>query len=99
MFHFKEAGPHGAECPQVSPSSWSIESSTVVKHDTIVLMLDLLEVLGLPQDATLSSATEAFKEVQFVCLCGDPRYEGHFDFEGLVSTSNLTATAAAKLVI
>ena len=98
VYHFKDAGSHGAKCPRSSPGSRSIESSTPAKRSIVVLALTLLEILEFPQDTTLSSATEALKEVRLVCLCGDPRYEGHFDFQGLVGTSNFAATLAAELV-
>ena len=67
-YHFKDAGAHGAECPRSSPSSWSIESSTPAKHSIVALVLSLLELLGLPQDITLSSATETIGGARFVSL-------------------------------
>jgi len=99
VYHFKDAGSHGAECTQTSPNTWSVESSTPAKRNIVVLVLGLLEILGLPQDATLSSTTEALKDVRFVCLCGDPRYGGHFDLEGLVGASNPAATSTAESVL
>ncbi|KAF9644276.1 hypothetical protein BDM02DRAFT_3190748 [Thelephora ganbajun] len=85
MYNFKDARSHGTECAQSSPNSWSIEFSTPAEHDIIALVLRLLEVLELPQNSTLSSAIEALEDVRFLCLCGDPRYEGHFDFQGLLN--------------
>ena len=93
-YHFKDAGSHGANCLRSSPTSWSIESSIPAKHSIVVLVLSLLEVLKLPQDTTLTFAIEALKDVRFVCLCGDPRYEGYSDFQGLVGTSSFAATLA-----
>ena len=61
-----------------------------------MLVLSLLEVLELPKDVTTNSATETLKDVRFVCLCGDPRYEGHFDFEGLVGTFSSVVKSAAE---
>ena len=82
VYHFKDSGSHGTECPQSSPRSWSIESSTPAKRNIIALVLSLLEVLELPHAATLTSTTEALRDIQFLCLCGDPRYDGHFDYQG-----------------
>ena len=98
VYHFKDAGTHGTECTRSPPSPWSIESSTPAKRSIVALVLSLLEALELPQDVTLSSATEAFKDVRFVCLCGDPRYKGHFDFEGLVSTFSFVVKSVAELL-
>ena len=61
---------HGTERPLSSPGSWSIESSTPAKHNIVALVLSLLEVLELPQAATLSSATEALLDIRFICLVG-----------------------------
>ena len=98
VYHFKDAGSHKASCLRPSPSSWSTEPSIPAKHSIVVLVLTLLEVLELSRDATLTSAAEALKDIRFVCLCGDPRYEGHFDFQGLVGISSIAATLAAKSV-
>jgi hypothetical protein len=98
VYHFKDAASHGGKCRRFSPSSLPTGSITPAKRSTIILVLSLLEVLELPQDTTLTSAAEALKGVGFVCLCGDPRYEGHFNFQGLVGTSSLTAILAAELV-
>jgi len=83
-FHFKDAESHGTECTRSSPNPWSIESSTPARHSIIEIASCLLEILKLPLGATLSSATEALKDVPFACLCGDPRYEGNFDFQGIL---------------
>lgn len=99
VYHFKDVGPHGTKCLRSSPSSRSSESSVPAKHNTIVLVRNLLEVLELPQDLTLTSAAEALKDIRFLCLCGDPRYEGHFDFQGLVGASSLAVTSTAELVL
>ena len=77
----------------------SIEPFTPAKHSIVVLVLSLLEVLELPLDVSFTSATEALKDVRFVCLCGDPRYEGHFDFKGLVGTFRFVTTSATELVL
>jgi len=98
VYHFKDAGSHRVRCLRFSPSSWPTEPSVPAKHNIVKLVLSLLEVLELPRDTTLTSAAEALKDIRFVCLCGDPRYEGHFDFQGLVSTPGLAATLAAELV-
>lgn len=98
VYHFKDAVSHRARCLRPSPSSRPTEPSIPAKHSIVVLVLSLLEVLDLPRDTTLTSATEALKDVRFVCLCGDPRYENHFDFQGLVSTPGLAATLVAELV-
>jgi len=90
---------HQTECPLSSPGSWSIESSTPAKRKIVALILSLLEVLELPQTATLSPATEALRDIRFICLCGDPRYEGHFDFQGLVGTFRFVAAPAADSVL
>ena len=86
LFHLKEAGSHGAECPRSPRNSWSIETSTPAQRSIVAIVLSLLEILKLPQDATLSFATEALKDTRFACQCGDPRYEGTFDFQGIVGT-------------
>ena len=99
VYHFKDAESHGTECTRSPPSPRSIESSTPAKHSIVILVLSLLEVLELPQDVTFTSATEALKDVRFVCLCGDPRYEGHFDFKGLVGTLCFVTTSATELVL
>ena len=98
VYHFKDAGSHETECTRSSPSLWSNESSTPAKHNIVVLVLSLLEILELPQDVTFSSATEALGDVRFVCLCGDPRYEDYLDFKGLVGTFNPVAILAAESV-
>ena len=86
IYNFGGSVSHGAGCPRSPPGAWSIESSAPAKRNTIVLVLRLLEVLELPQDVTLSRATEVLEDVRFLCLCGDPRYGGHFDFQGLVGS-------------
>lgn len=95
VYHFKDAGSHGVECPRSSLNSWSIESSIPANHSIIVLVLNLLKILELSQDLTMTSATETLKDIRLVCLCGDPRYEGCFDFQGLVGTSDLMVTSTA----
>ena len=88
VFYFQDAGSHRAECVRSSRNSWSIETdSTPAQPGIAMAVLGLLKVIGLPQDATLSSATEALGDVRFACLCGDPRYQSNFDFQGLVGTS------------
>ena len=99
VYHFENSVSHGTECPQSSPRSWSIESSIPAKRNIVALVLSLLEVLELPQAATLSSTTEGLRDIRFLCLCGDPRYEGHFDFQGLVGTLRFVATLAAEAVL
>ncbi|KAF9783212.1 hypothetical protein BJ322DRAFT_1110091 [Thelephora terrestris] len=84
MFYFKNAESHGVECVRSSRNSWSIESSAPAQPSIVMAVLSLLKLLGLSQDATLSSATEVLTNVRFACLCGDPRYEGNFDFQGLL---------------
>ena len=86
VYNFGDSISHTAGCPRSPSSAWSIESSAPAKRNVIVLVLRLLEVLELPQDVTLSCATEVLEYVRFLCLCGDPRYEGHFDFQGLVGS-------------
>jgi len=64
VYHFKDSIFHRTECPLSSPGSWSIESSsTPAKHNIVALILSLLEVPELPQTATLSSATEALRDI------------------------------------
>jgi len=92
VYHFKDTGSHGAECPQATSGSWSIGSCTPAKRNIVVLVLNLLGILELPQNTTLSTTNEALKDARFSCLCGDPRYEDHFDFQWLVGTPNLAAT-------
>jgi len=99
VYHFKDSAFHGTECPLSSPGSWSIESFAPAKHNIVALALSLLEVLKLPQATTLSSATEGLRDIRFICLCGDPRYEGHFDFTGLVGAFSLIETLAAELLL
>jgi hypothetical protein len=99
VFHLKDAGSHGAECPRSSRNSRSIESSVPAQRSIVATVLSLLKIIKLPHDATLSFATEALKDARFACLCGDPRYEGNFDFQGIVGTFNLIATLpTAELV-
>jgi hypothetical protein len=50
----------------------------------------LLDVLKLLQDATVSFATEELREITFVCLFGNPRFEGNFDFQGIMYYFRLT---------
>ena len=97
-YHLKDAESHGVECPRSSLSSWSIESSIPAKHNTIVIVLNLLKILELSQDLTMTSATEMLKNIRFVCLCGDPRYESQFDLRGLVGASNLIVESTAELI-
>jgi len=99
VYHFEDSTFHGTECPVSSPVPWSIESSAPAKHNIVALALSLLEVLELPQATTLSSATEGLRDIRFICLCGDPRYEGHFDFTGLVGTFSFIATLAPGSVL
>jgi hypothetical protein len=96
VYHLKDAESHGVECPRSSLSPWTIESSIPAKRNTIALVLNLLKILELSQDLTMTSATETLKDVRFVCLCGDPRYESRLDFQ--VGTSNLTVTLTAALI-
>ena len=67
------------------------------QHSIVAIVLSLLEILELPRDATLSSATEALEGVCFACLCGDPRYEVNFDFRGIVGTFGLMESPTAEL--
>ena len=99
VFHFKDAVSHGAECAQSSPTSWSIGYLAPAQHNTVAIVLSLLEVLELPQDTTMSSATEVLDGVRFVCLCGDPRYGGNFDFQGLVSIPSFVVIPKAESVL
>ena len=99
LFHFGDSESHRTGCPRSSPGLWSFESSAPANHKIVALVLRLLEVLGLPQDITLDSATETLKDVQFLCLCGDPRYTGHFDFQKLVGIPNIAMISAAEIVL